>query len=228
VNEEPRPEGAEALALFLLGLRRRGLRDARLLKAIERAPREHFLEPSQAGHAYRPIALPIACGQEATPPDVIVRVLEALAVGPRDRVLEIGTGTGYQTALLGELGAEVVSVERSRHLAQRARSRLVALGLKRIVVENADGSVWLAQKSAFQRIVVNASCPQVPKHLMALLTPGGRMVLPLGTGSSQRLAWVTKGVGGLEPHREGAVEAEPANVASPRFAPLLHGLPIVL
>jgi protein-L-isoaspartate(D-aspartate) O-methyltransferase len=217
-GQQAQADGAEALAMFLLWLRSRGLRDQALLKAVEGAPRELFLDAAQAPCAYRPMLLPIACGQEATPPQVLLPLLEALEVRPRDRVLEVGTGTGYQTALLGQLATEVTSVERYRRLSSRARSRMAALGLRRVHCEVADATAALGHRGPFERIIVNAAFPAVPDHLVNLLGPDGRMLVPVGEGREQSVLLIVRRGG-----------AEEARVLGPgRFGPARSGLPQAL
>jgi protein-L-isoaspartate(D-aspartate) O-methyltransferase len=199
---------------FLLALRRRGIMDASVLRAMEEVPRERFVEARQAGDAYADQAMPIACGQTISQPYVVAYMTEQLDVGGKDRVLEIGTGSGYQAAVLSRLAAEVVSVERYRTLAQAARARLAALGYGNVEVLVGDGLLGAPERAPYDRIIVTAAAEQIPAALVAQLKECGVMVLPLGPQrGAQTIVKLTKTRDGLD--REELIAV--------RFVPLLPG-----
>ncbi len=199
---------------FLLALRRRGIVDQAVLRAMDEVPREHFVDPTQAAFAYADHALPIACGQTISQPYVVAYMTEQLAVGPSHRVLEVGTGSGYQAAVLSRLAREVISVERYRTLADVARGRLTTLGYRNVDVVLGDGLVGLPARTPFDRIIVTAAAEEIPQALTEQLAEGGIMVLPLGPhGGPQDLVKLTKAKGELVRH----------NLIAVRFVPLLPG-----
>jgi protein-L-isoaspartate(D-aspartate) O-methyltransferase len=199
---------------FLLMLRRRGIMDAAVLRALDEVPREHFVEGKFVDAAYADQALPIACGQTISQPYVVAYMTEQLGVRPEHRVLEIGTGSGYQAAILSRLAREVVSVERYRTLAERARMRLETLGYRNAEVRVGDGLAGAADRAPFDRIIVTAAAETVPDALVEQLADGGVMILPLGPHSgNQRLVRLTKSTDGLK--REDLIDV--------RFVPLLPG-----
>ncbi|MEH3116454.1 MAG: protein-L-isoaspartate O-methyltransferase [Methylorubrum populi] len=202
------PEGhAEAAgnAAFVLLLRERGVRDTAVLRAMERVPRERFAPPALRAHARRDIALPLACGQTMTAPSVVAAMLGALDIAPGARVLEIGTGTGYVTALLVRLGAaHVRSLERYGALARTARAHL-GRDLDDATVEIGDGLAAEAVRGgAFDRILVNGSLEALPPHLPAALKPGGRLVAGLWTGRGSRLLTLARDGAAAYARTEGA------------------------
>ena len=166
----------EAKAEFLFRLRSRGIRDLAVLRALEGVPRDAFVPHRYADLATRDIALPLPCGQTMSEPSLIGRMLEALTVEPAHRVLEVGSGSGYATAVLGRLGREVLGVERFRTLAQAARSRLSALGITNATVVWGDGLAVPPERGPFDRILVHGLLPDVPDDLAALLAPDGTIV----------------------------------------------------
>lgn len=199
---------------FLLGLRRRGIMDAAVLRAMDQVPREHFVDAHLADDAYADHALPIACGQTISQPYVVAYMTEQLEVGPEHRVLEIGTGSGYQAAVLSRLAKEVVSVERYRTLADAARNRLATLGFHNVEVLLGDGLVGLPARAPFDRIIVTAAAEEIPQALVDQLAEGGIMVLPLGPHDGpQDLVKLRKTKTGLERQ----------NLIPVRFVPLLPG-----
>jgi len=199
---------------FLLTLRQRGIMDARVLRAMDEVPRERFVEPEQADIAYADQALPIACGQTISQPYVVAYMTEQLALAPQHRVLEIGTGSGYQAAVLSRLAREVVTVERYRTLANEARARFAALGYTNVEVIVGDGLAGAPGRGPFDRILVTAAAEAVPESLIEQLADGGILVLPLGPhGEAQRIVKLTKTQTGLE--REDLIGV--------RFVPLLPG-----
>ncbi|MBM3267584.1 MAG: protein-L-isoaspartate(D-aspartate) O-methyltransferase [Candidatus Sericytochromatia bacterium] len=157
----------------------RGIDDPRVLQAMGELPRELFVEPHMRTEAYKDQALPIAEGQAISQPYMVAAMTQALRLGPSDRVLEIGTGSGYQAAVLACLAAWVVTVERKAFLAARARDRLAALGLRNVQVELSDGTLGFPAAAPFDAIVVTAEAPKLPVALLAQLAIGGRLVIPL-------------------------------------------------
>src|SRR4051812_15405996 len=165
---------------FLLGLRRRGIMDAGVLGALDEVPREHFVEPHLLDAAYSDRALPIACGQTISQPYVVAYMTEQLDVKRQHRVLEIGTGSGYQAAVLSRLAQEVVTIERYRTLAERARLRFETLGYRNVEVVIGDGLAAVPGRGRFDRIIVTAAAETVPQTLTDVLADDGVMLLPLG------------------------------------------------
>lgn len=177
-------------------LRARGIADPRVLEVMGRVPREAFVsEPdrSRPDEVYRDSALPAGRGQTLSQPYMVARMTEALRLAAGDRILEIGTGTGYQTAVLAHLAADVWSVERDPVLAEEARGRLEELGLpERVHLLVADGSVGWSEGAPFNGILVTAGAPEVPEALRAQLADGGRLVIPVGPRDSQVLLRITR------------------------------------
>ncbi|MEZ5789055.1 MAG: protein-L-isoaspartate(D-aspartate) O-methyltransferase [Xanthobacteraceae bacterium] len=199
---------------YLLMLRRRGITDARVLRAMDEVPREHFVSPGDVAVAYADHAMPIACGQTISQPYVVAYMTEQLAVEPRDRVLEIGTGSGYQAAVLSRLAHEVVTIERYRTLAESARIRFETLGFDNIVSLIGDGLGGVPDRAPFDRIMVTAAAAEIPQALVDQLAIGGLMVMPLGPHSGvQSIVKLTKTEVGV------AVE----KLIAVRFVPLLSG-----
>jgi protein-L-isoaspartate(D-aspartate) O-methyltransferase len=199
---------------FLLTLRRRGIADKAVLRAMDEVPREFFVEGGFVRSAYADQALPIACGQTISQPYVVAYMTEQLNVGPTHRVLEIGTGSGYQTAVLSRLAREVVTIERYRTLADQARERLKALGYDNVEVVAGDGFAGMPERAPFDRIIVTAAAEAIPETLMAQLADDGIMILPLGSHEgSQHIIKLTKSQTGTQ--RE--------NLIPVRFVPMLPG-----
>jgi protein-L-isoaspartate(D-aspartate) O-methyltransferase len=199
---------------FLLSLRQRGIMDAAVLRALDEVPREYFVEDRLAERAYADQALPIDCGQTISQPYVVAYMTEQLEVKPQHRVLEVGTGSGYQAAVLSRLAREVVSVERYRTLAEAARGRLTTLGYENVEVVIGDGLAGVPTRAPYDRIMVTAAAESVPDALVDQLAIGGVMVLPLGPhAGTQRLVKLTKTADGLQ--REDLIDV--------RFVPLLSG-----
>jgi protein-L-isoaspartate(D-aspartate) O-methyltransferase len=199
---------------FLLGLRRRGISDPGVLRAMDEVPREHFVENAFVGSAYADQALPIACGQTISQPYVVAYMTEQLGVRGGHRVLEVGTGSGYQAAVLSRLADEVVSIERYRTLAEAARKRLSALGYENVDVQVGDGLAGVPERAPYDRIIVTAAAETVPDALVGELAEGGVMVLPLGPHAGpQRLVKLTKGEQGINQE----------DLIGVRFVPLLPG-----
>ena len=181
-------------------LRRLGIRDARVLEAMGRVPREEFVRAQDRDAAYGDHALPIGEGQTISQPYVVARMTELLDVGPTHRVLEVGTGSGYQAAVLGELAREVVSVERHASLADGARERLARLGYANVRVVHADASLGYAEAAPYDRVVVTAASPRIDPALEAQLSPGGLLVAPIGDEETQEL--VVRDAAGRERRHE--------------------------
>jgi len=175
-------------------LRARGIADERVLAAIQAVPRDQFVAEASRAHAYADEALPIDAGQTISQPYIVGRMSELLATRPGDRVLDIGTGSGYQAAVLAELGCAVVSIERHASLADSARGRLERLGYAdRVEIRVGDGSVGDPTGAPWRGILVAAAAPQVPVALREQLDPdGGRLVLPVGGRDRQELIVVTR------------------------------------
>src|ERR1700683_143098 len=164
---------------FQLSLRRRGISDQSVLRAMDEVPREHFVGTELADRAYADQALPIACGQTISQPYVVAYMTEQLEVEPRHRVLEIGTGSGYQAAVLSRIVREVVSIERYRTLADAARNRLKTLGCSNVTILTGDGFGGAPDRGPFDRIIVTAAVEDIPDALVDQLAEDGRMLLPL-------------------------------------------------
>jgi protein-L-isoaspartate(D-aspartate) O-methyltransferase len=174
-------------------IRARGIRDAKLLGAFSRVPRHEFVPPGQRGMAYDDTPLPIGHGQTISQPYMVALMTEALHVGVGDKVLEVGTGSGYQAAVLAELGCSVHTVEREAALAEQAERRLRRLGYDGVRVHLGDGTLGLPEEAPFQGIVVTAAGPRVPESLLGQLDPaGGRLVIPVGDRSFQELLRVAR------------------------------------
>jgi protein-L-isoaspartate(D-aspartate) O-methyltransferase len=199
---------------FLLDLRRRGIMDANVLRAMDDVPREQFVMPNQALSAYSDRAMPIACGQTISQPYVVAYMTQQLRPEPQSSVLEIGTGSGYQAAVLARLVRKVTTIERYRTLAQVARTRLAALGYENIDIIVGDGLDGAPDRAPFDRIIVTAAAEEIPEALVQQLAVGGIMVLPLGPHhGSQCLVRLTRTGEGVA--RE--------NLIGVRFVPLLPG-----
>jgi len=202
---------------FVQDLKLRGIHDEKVLAALARVPREEFVATLDEGRAFSDQALPIACGQTISQPYVVAAMTEALEISPPHRVLEIGTGSGYQAAILACLASEVFTVERHRDLAESARARLQRLGFNNVTVIHADGMEGAGAYAPFDRIIVTAAALEVPEALTAQLAPGGVMVVPVGaTGEVQSLIRLRKTEG------ESLVRED---LMAVRFVPLLPGLP---
>jgi len=196
-------------------LRARGIADQRVLDAMLSIPRHEFVPETYRAEAYDDHPLPIGEGQTISQPYIVALMLEALELTSRDRVLEIGTGSGYVTALLAELTAEVFSIERHAGLADRARDLLAALGYTNVTILAGDGSLGLPASAPFDAILVSAAAPDLPRALLAQLSEGGRMIVPVGAFDAQQLQLIRI--------RDGQPEiafGEPV-----RFVPLILGTP---
>jgi protein-L-isoaspartate(D-aspartate) O-methyltransferase len=166
-------------------IERRGVRDPRVLDAMRRVPRHQFVDAQYAAHAYEDRPLPIGEGQTISQPYMVAVMTEALGARPDDRVLEIGTGSGYQTAILASVAQEVISIERHGPLADRSRRVLADLGFSNVTVIVGDGTEGWPSGAPFDRILVTAGAPNVPQTLRSQLAPGGRLVIPVGPSHLQ-------------------------------------------
>jgi protein-L-isoaspartate(D-aspartate) O-methyltransferase len=200
---------------FQLTLRRRGISNQAVLRAMDEVPREYFVAPELTDSAYADQALPIACGQTISQPYVVAYMTELLGVEPQNRVLEVGTGSGYQAAVLSRVAREVVSIERYRTLAEAARERIKTMGYANVTVLAGDGRAGAPDLAPFDRIMVTAAAEEVPQALVAQLAEGGKMVVPVGPRhGAQYIVKLTKGA-------NGALTRE--NLIAVRFVPLLPG-----
>jgi len=198
---------------FLLNLRRRGIADQAVLRAMEEVPRARFIE-GDARKAYADQALPIACGQTISQPYVVAYMTEQLGLRPHHRVLEIGTGSGYQAAVLSRLARAVVTIERYRTLADAARERLSALGYDNVEVILGDGLAGAPDKAPFDRILVTAAVERVPETLADQLSENGVILVPLGPpAGAQHIVKLTKSQTGFTQER----------LIPVRFVPLMPG-----
>jgi protein-L-isoaspartate(D-aspartate) O-methyltransferase len=198
-------------------LRRCGIRDERVLDAMGTVPREAFVPAHQRARAYADGALPIEHGQSISQPYMVAIMTEALELEGPERVLEIGTGTGYQAAILAVLCEQVFSIDRIAELAESARQRLAALGIANIKVTVGDGTLGWPEHAPYDGIIVTAGAPEAPEPLLEQLAPGGRLVIPVGDRYAQTLMVYT---------RRGTALREQA-LCSCKFVPLLgaHGWP---
>ncbi len=209
------PQNPPEKMMFQLNLRRRGISDQAVLRAMEEIPRELFVEAADRDDAYRDSALGIVCGQTISQPFVVAYMTEQLQLQKDHRVLEIGTGSGYQAAILSRLGGQVLTVERYRTLADRARGRLAELGCDNVEVVLGDGFAVPADAGDFDRILVTAAMEQVPEALTQRLEPGGVLIAPVGPQQgTQTLIRMVRTDAGFE--RRELVEV--------RFVPALPGI----
>jgi protein-L-isoaspartate(D-aspartate) O-methyltransferase len=192
-------------------LRDRGIRDTRVLDSMARVPRHEFVSQEFQDRAYEDHPIPIAEGQTVSQPYIVALMLELLSVSPSDVVLEIGTGSGYQTAVLAELAGQVYSIERLPLLARAAETTLTSLGYGNVNIMVGDGSTGLPDHAPYDAIIVSAAAPGIPEPLFQQLREGGRMVVPVGPANAQELQLVEK--------RNG--EPVVTNLEGCRFVPLI-------
>jgi protein-L-isoaspartate(D-aspartate) O-methyltransferase len=190
-------------------LRDLGVEDERVLAAFSRVPREVFVPPGLYQRAYEDFALEIGDGQTISQPSVVARITALADVGVRDRVLEIGAGSGYQAAILAELARFVFALERLPRLAEGARARLAQLGYSNVSVQVMDGSLGWRAQAPFDAIIVSAAAPAVPVALTEQLADGGRLVIPVGSLRRQELVCVVRRGGALAETRHGATSFVP-------------------
>ena len=195
-----------------------GVRDERVLEALRSVPRALFVPPSQIDRAYADAPLPIAHSQVTTQPSLVAKMVEALALTGSEHVLEVGTGYGWQTALLASLADFVWSVERWRDLAEAARANLERYGVRNAEVVVGDGSQGLAEQAPFEAVLVSAAFPRVPPPLAEQLAPGGRLVQPIGRGGNEDVVLFERRGDRLDPVR---------TLTLAHFVPLVgqHGFP---
>ncbi|MDW3184439.1 MULTISPECIES: protein-L-isoaspartate(D-aspartate) O-methyltransferase [unclassified Roseobacter] len=208
-------EDAERKMQFLYALRSKGVTDKRVLSAMEAIDRGPFIRGIFSGRAYEDMPLPIACGQTISQPSVVGLMTQALRVSPRDKVLEVGTGSGYQAAILSKLARRVYTIDRHSRLVREARDLFDDMGLTNITAITADGSFGIPDQAPFDRIIVTAAAEDPPGTLMEQLKVGGIMVVPVGQSDAvQHLIVVRKSAEGIEYEELRQV----------RFVPLLEGL----
>lgn len=206
---------AEQKMQFLFALRSKGVTDPRVLAAMEEIDRAPFTRGLFSGRAYEDMPLPIACGQTISQPSVVGLMTQALNVAPRDKVLEVGTGSGYQAAILSLLARRIYTVDRHRKLTRDAQKLFDKLGLTNVIVQTGDGSFGLPEQAPFDRILVTAAAEDAPGPLLAQLRVGGIMVVPVGQSDAvQTLIKVTRTEDGFDYE-----ELRPV-----RFVPLVAGL----
>jgi len=192
-------------------LRGRDIRDERVLEAMATVPRELFVPEAVRRRAYRDAALPIGQGQTISQPYMVARIAEALALRPGELVLDVGTGSGYQAAVLAELGADVVTIERLPELAEQARANLAAAGYRQVEVRVGDGTLGVPDRAPFDAIAVAAAAPAFPETLYEQLRPRGRLVVPVGGPRAQRLEVIVR-----SPEGPAVIHSVPC-----RFVPLV-------
>ena len=173
-------------------VRARGIADERVLAAMRRVPRHEFAPESYRDQAYEDHPLPIAESQTISQPYIVAIMLEALALSPRDKVLEVGTGSGYLTALLAELVAQVVSIERHPSLAASASGLLAGMGYENVKIITGDGTRGFPADAPYNAIIVSAAAPELPHDLVEQLVEGGRLIIPVGRDDSQQLQLIYK------------------------------------
>jgi protein-L-isoaspartate(D-aspartate) O-methyltransferase len=206
----PQPDDERA-DMVARQLRARDIVDENVLRAMEHVPRELFVPEPERRRAYDDAALPIGDGQTISQPYMVARICEALEVRPGQKVLDVGTGSGYQAAVLAELGAEVVTIERIRELGQQARRNLAAAGYEGVEVRVGDGTLGVPDRAPFDGIAVAAAAPSLPETLYEQLRRGGRLVVPVGGPRAQRLEVVVR-----SPEGPAVVHSVPC-----RFVPLV-------
>lgn len=207
----PAPPEARRRRMVEEQLRGRDIVDARVLHAMGQVPRELFVPPDLGRRAYDDAALPIGEGQTISQPYMVARILEEAGLDGDERVLDVGTGSGYQAAVLAQLARDVHSIERIPELAEQARRNLEAAGIRNVDVHVGDGSRGLEEHAPYDAIVVAAAAPALPQALYEQLTPGGRLVVPVGRRHGQRLEVIVR-----SPEGPAVVRSVPC-----RFVPLV-------
>lgn len=209
------PGETERRMQFVFALRSRGILDRGVLQAMETVPRQAFLEGIFRARAHEDTPLPIACGQTISQPSVVGQMTQALALNRRSKVLEIGTGSGYQAAILSRLSRRVYTIERHKALAQTARRALETTGCTNVTVVHGDGALGLPEQAPFDRILLTCAAEDPPRLLLDQLRPGGIMVLPVGQSATvQTLLKITRTETGLDY----------ADLGEVRFVPLVEGV----
>lgn len=202
---------------LLMKLRTCGINDTNVLAAMESIPRERFVEDMFTEHAYEDTALPIASGQTISQPTIVAWMTQALELSPRMSVLEIGTGSGYQAAILAKLARRVYTIERHRDLLAQAEERFRNLKLTNIVTKRGDGSKGWKEAAPFERIIVTAAASEVPAALLEQLAPGGIMVIPVGNSVADQIL--------LRVRKDEAGEISTQHLMHVRFVPLVEDKP---
>jgi protein-L-isoaspartate(D-aspartate) O-methyltransferase len=205
------PDGAERRQMVEDQLRARDIVDERVLAAMARVPRELFVPEGERSHAYADAALPIGHGQTISQPYMVARIAEALDLSGGERALDVGTGSGYQAAVLAELGADVHTIERIPELAAQARANLAAAGYEDVEVHVGDGTLGLPEHAPFEAIAVAAAAPGLPQRLYDQLEPRGRLAVPVGGRWGQRLELIVR-----SPEGPAVIRSVPC-----RFVPLV-------
>jgi protein-L-isoaspartate(D-aspartate) O-methyltransferase len=214
----PPPVGPESPEDLIRVLQAEGVRDRRVLAAFRTVPRAGFVPPVAVGQAYLDTPIRIPHGQVTTQPSLIATMVAALELRGGERVLEVGTGLGFQTAILALLAHQVVSIERLADLAAQARANLAAAGVGRVTVVVGDGTLGVPEHAPYQAIVVAAAAPRVPPSLVEQLAPGGRLVHPVGPGGHEQVTAF---------HKEAGRLIADTQLIPARFVPLIgaHGPP---
>lgn len=216
-DETPMDEIEQGKIELIMGLRRQGIRDKRVLSAIERVPREKFISGTFRKQAYEDHALPIECGQTISQPYIVAYMTEQLQVGERMKVLEVGTGSGYQAAVLARLCRRVYTIERYRTLLKDALKRFDDLNIHNITAKVGDGAQGWPEQAPFDRIIVTAAAPAVPQKLVEQLKEGGLMVVPVAVSGGRGEQKLVR----IERTGEGVKREELLPV---RFVPLVEGV----
>ena len=193
--------GADPVAPLLRALRAAGITDERLVRAVRTTPRADFVPPAEASAAYRDVPLPIGHGQVTTQPSLSAMMIESLGLNGAEHVLEVGTGLGFQTALLAQLAADVVSVELHAELARRARRNLVRHGVRNVELRVGDGSGGVPELAPYDAVIVSAAFTEVPGPLAEQVRAGGRLVQPVGPGGREQVVCFRRTAQGLERER---------------------------
>jgi protein-L-isoaspartate(D-aspartate) O-methyltransferase len=199
---------------LIMALRRQGIVDARVLGAIEQVPRERFIGDKLVPDAYEDVALPIACGQTISQPFIVALMTQLLEVGDRMKVLEVGTGSGYQAAVLAKLCRRVYTIERFRTLLKEAEARFAALDVSNVTTRFGDGMKGWPEQAPFDRIIVTAAAHEIPPILLDQLKEGGILVMPVGTPEEQAIVRVRKTADGIKTE----------TLLPVKFVPLLEGV----
>ncbi len=199
----------DPLQMLIETLRAEGVTDEKVLAAMAVTDRAEFVLDEYRSQAYDNAPLPIGFGQTISQPLVVGLMTQALQLEPESKVLEVGTGSGYQAAILARLSSEVITVERVPELAQRAAAILARLGLTNVKVRTGSAAAGWPEEAPYDRILITAGAPRLPVRLLARLRPGGRLVVPVGSLRSQRLLVIEKGSQGIKEHDLGAVQFVP-------------------
>jgi protein-L-isoaspartate(D-aspartate) O-methyltransferase len=200
-------------------LRRRGIHDERVLEAMGAVPRELFVPESEQRRAYNDSALPIGHGQTISQPWIVAAIAQALGLSGRERVLDVGSGSGYSSAVLARLGGEVIGIERVEELAVRSRQVLRELGVANAEIVAGDGSEGLPERAPFDSIAVHATAPGAPRALLEQLTVGGRLVVPIATDRADMLTVFRRNAEEIDPATGEGLEQ--ATLGATRFVPLI-------